>query len=162
MNRAILIGRLTRDPELRTTSNTGVSVCTFTVAVDRRRSRDREKEADFIPVVVWREQAENCAKYLRKGSQVGVCGSIQTRSYDAQDGSKRYVTEVVCDECEFVDSKPQGDGQSYGGGSSYGGGQSYGGSAGYGAPAQKPSAAPANDFASQGFTQVDDDDQLPF
>ena len=116
MNKAILIGRLTRDPELRTTSNTGVSVCTFTVAVDRRRSRDREQQADFIPVVVWREQGENCAKYLRKGSQVGVCGSIQTRSYDAQDGSKRYVTEVIADEVQFLSSRSEnGDGGSAGG-----------------------------------------------
>lgn len=119
MNKAILIGRLTRDPELRTTSNTGVSVCTFTVAVDRRRSRDREQQADFIPVVVWREQGENCAKYLRKGSQVGICGSIQTRSYDAQDGSKRYVTEVIADEVQFIGSRSDnGDSGSTGGYSS--------------------------------------------
>ena len=106
MNRVFLIGRLTKDPDLRTTDS-GISRCTFTLAVDRRRSRDKGKETDFIPVVVWREQAENCAKYLRKGSQAGVCGSMQIRSYDAQDGSKRYVTEVVADEVQFLTSRSE-------------------------------------------------------
>ncbi len=108
MNRAMLIGRLTRDPELRATSS-GISVCTFTIAVERRfQNRDSQsREADFIPVVVWRGQAENCAKYLQKGSQAAICGSIQTRTYDAPDGSKRYVTEVVADEVQFL-SRPNG------------------------------------------------------
>ena len=108
MNRAMLIGRLTKDPELRATGS-GLAVCTFTLAVDRRfANRDTQtKEADFIPVVVWRGQAENCAKYLHKGSQAAICGSIQTRSYDAPDGSKRYVTEVVADEVQFL-SRPNG------------------------------------------------------
>lgn len=102
MNKAIIIGNLTRDPELRVTQQTGTAVCTFTVAVSRRFQRDGENQADFIPVVVWRAAAENCSKYLRKGSQVAVCGSIQTRSYDAQDGTKRYVTEIVADEVKFL------------------------------------------------------------
>ena len=106
MNRAMLIGRLTRDPDLRATGS-GIAVCTFTIAVDRRftNKETQQREADFIPVVVWRAQAENCAKYLHKGSQAAVCGSIQTRSYDAPDGSKRYVTEVVADEVQFLGSR---------------------------------------------------------
>ncbi len=105
MNRAILVGNLTRDPEVRVL-NSGVSVCSFTVAVNRRFANQQgEREADFIPVVVWRAQAESCARYLRKGSKVAVCGTIQTRSYDAQDGTKRYVTEVVADEVQFLDSR---------------------------------------------------------
>ena len=107
MNRAMLIGRLTRDPELRATPS-GVSVCTFSLAVDRRFKQDGQPQADFIPVVVWRGQADNCAKYLHKGSQAAVCGSIQTRTYDAQDGSKRYVTEVVAEEVQFLTPKPNG------------------------------------------------------
>ncbi len=108
MNRAMLIGRLTKDPELRATGS-GIAVCTFTIAVDRRfANRDSQtREADFIPIVVWRAQAENCAKYLHKGSQAAISGSIQTRSYDAPDGSKRYITEVVADEVQFL-SRPGG------------------------------------------------------
>ena len=109
MNRAMLIGRLTKDPELRATAS-GIAVCTFTIAVDRRfANRDSQtREADFIPIVVWRAQAENCAKYLHKGSQAAISGSIQTRSYDAPDGSKRYITEVVADEVQFL-SRPGGN-----------------------------------------------------
>lgn len=102
MNRAIIVGNLTRDPELRKTSN-DISVCNFTIAVNRRFNNTQgQREADFIPIVVWRAQADNCYRYLKKGRQVAVIGSIQTRSYDAQDGSKRYVTEVVADEVEFL------------------------------------------------------------
>lgn len=102
MNKCFLIGNLTKDPELKTTTS-GTSVCNFTLAITRRFSNQQgEREADFLPVVVWRAQAENCAKYLRKGSQVAVSGSIQTRSYDAQDGTRRYVTEIVGDEVKFL------------------------------------------------------------
>ena len=106
MNRAMLIGRLTKEPELRATGS-GISVCTSTLAVDRYAKQVEEKKADFLPVVAWRGQAENCAKYLHKGSQAAVCGSIQTRSYDATDGSKRYVTEIVADEVKFLSSPKQ-------------------------------------------------------
>ena len=110
MNRAMLIGRLTKDPELRATGS-GIAVCTFTLAVERRfANRDSQtREADFIPVVVWRAQAENCAKYLHKGSQAAICGSIQTRTYDAPDGTKRYITEVVADEVQFLGRPNNGD-----------------------------------------------------
>ena len=97
MNHAFIIGNLTKDPEQRTTQN-GISVCTFTVAVSRSYGKD---EADFIPVVAWRGLAESCGKNLHKGNRVAVCGSIQTRSYDAQDG-KRYVTEILADEVKFL------------------------------------------------------------
>lgn len=122
MNKCVLIGNLTKDPELKTTASSGVSVCNFTVAVNRRFSNQQgERETDYIPVVVWRTQAENCARYLRKGSQVAVAGSIQTRSYEAQDGTRRYVTEVVADEVKFLNriagrEGEQGENQGYTGG----------------------------------------------
>ena len=109
MNKVILIGNLTKDPEISTTQN-GVSVCRFTIAVSRRfTNAEGERETDFLNVVAWRNLADNCHKYLKKGSKAAVTGSIQTRTYDAQDGSKRYVTEIVAEEVEFVGSK-QGNG----------------------------------------------------
>ena len=109
MNKAILVGNLTRDPELRATAS-GISVCTFTIAVNRRVSRDAQgqKEADFIPIVTWRGLADNCFRYLHKGSKAAVTGSIQTRSYDAQDGTRRYVTEILADEVEFLSAANNG------------------------------------------------------
>lgn len=102
MNKAILVGNLTRDPELRMTGG-NVPVCSFTIAVNRPFANAQgEREADFIPVVVWRSQAESCAKYLKKGSKVSVCGSIRTRTYDDKEGNKRYITEVVADEVQFI------------------------------------------------------------
>jgi len=105
MNKVILIGNLTKDPELATTTN-GISVCRFTLAVSRKyKNAEGEYETDFLNVVVWRGQAENCHKYLRKGSKVAAVGAIQTRSYDAQDGTKKYVTDIVADEVEFLTTK---------------------------------------------------------
>ena len=105
MNKVILVGNLTRDPELITT-NSGVSMCRFTVAVQRRfASSDGNRETDFIPVIVWRAQADNCYKYLKKGSKAGVVGSMQTRNYETPEGQKRYVTEVVAEEVEFMSTK---------------------------------------------------------
>lgn len=105
MNRVILIGNLTRDPELQTT-NSGVSVCRFSLAVSRRfANAEGEREADFINITVWRNQGENCHKYLKKGSKCAVIGRIQTSSYDAPDGSKRYTTDVVADEVEFISTR---------------------------------------------------------
>ena len=110
MNKVILIGNLTRDPELITTNN-GISLCRFSLAVQRRfASQDGEREADFINIVVWRAQADNCYKYLKKGSKCGVVGSLQTRSYDATDGTKRYSTEVVAEEVEFLSNKGSSSG----------------------------------------------------
>lgn len=107
MNKAILVGNLTKDPEMRTTPN-GVSVTSFTVAVQRRyKDADGNYQADFINCVAWRSTAEFVAKYFTKGSRIGVVGTIQTRTYDDQNGNKRYVTEVVADEVEFAGSKTQ-------------------------------------------------------
>ena len=105
MNKVFLIGRLTRDPELRYTgSNTAVA--SFTIAVNRTfQNQQGEREADFINIVVWRKQAENVKNYLTQGSQVAIDGRIQTRSYDDNNGQKRYVTEVVADNVEFLGSK---------------------------------------------------------
>ena len=105
MNKVILVGNLTKDPELVTTNN-GISLCRFTLAVQRRyTSGDGEREADFINIVVWRGQADNCYKYLKKGNKAGVVGSIQTRAYDGTDGTRKYATEVVAEEVEFLTSK---------------------------------------------------------
>lgn len=105
MNKCILVGNLTKDPELTTTSN-GVAVCRFSIAVSRRyASADGSRETDFLNIVVWRNLGENCHKFLKKGSKVGIVGNIQTRSYDATDGSKRYVTEIVAEEVEFLSTK---------------------------------------------------------
>lgn len=107
MNKVILIGNLTKDPELTTTTS-GVSVARFTIAVSRRYTNSEgERETDFLNVVAWRGLADTCHKFLRKGSKTAIVGSVQTRSYDAQDGTKRYLTEVVADEVEFVGARPQ-------------------------------------------------------
>ncbi len=101
MNKVFLIGNLTKDPELSTTTS-GISVCKFTIAVSRRFGNN---ETDFLPVIAWRGQAENCSKFLKKGSKAAISGSIQTRTYDANDGSKRYITEIVADEVQFLSTK---------------------------------------------------------
>lgn len=97
MNKVVLIGRLTKDPELRYTPGNGIAVSSLTLAVDNYNSKTGEKGADFIPVVVWGKSAENVAQYCVKGSQIAVSGRISNRSYDAKDGTKRYITEVVAD-----------------------------------------------------------------
>ena len=105
MNKVILIGRLVRDPELRYTSS-NIPVATFSLAVNRNfAGQNGERETDFINIVVWRKQAENCKNYINQGSQVAIDGRIQTRSYDDQNGQKRYVTEVVADNVQFLDTK---------------------------------------------------------
>ena len=107
MNKVILIGNLTRDPELVTTNN-GISLCKFGLAVQRRfSSNDGEKDVDFFNIVVWRGPAENCYKYLKKGSKVGILGSIQTRSYESNDGTKKYAFDIIAEEVEFLSSKNQ-------------------------------------------------------
>lgn len=93
---------MTKDPELRKTSS-DVSVCTFTIACSRRfKNSSGEREADFLPIVVWRAQADNCYRYLKKGNRVAVSGSIQTRSYEDKDGNRRTMTEIVADDVEFI------------------------------------------------------------
>ena len=109
MNKALLIGRLTKDPELRATS-TGRNVCQFSIAVNRNfTNANGEREADFINCVVWDKQAENLVKYQKKGNQIAVDGRIQTRNYEDKDGKRVYVTEVVADRVQFLDSRNSGN-----------------------------------------------------
>ena len=175
LNHITIMGRLTRDPELRRTGS-GVAVASFTVAVDRDfGGRDGgEKETDFIDCVAWRQTGEFVSKYFTKGRMIVVSGRLQIRSWTDKDGNKRRTAEVVADNCYFGDSKRDSDGGSYGGntyggnsygGNTYGGNQgSYGGnsygqqqSGGFGGYAQ-PASSPASDFAML----EDDDAQLPF
>lgn len=109
MNKVILIGRLTKDPEF-TTTGSGINVCRFALAVERKfTNADGEKEVDFLNIVAWRGLADNCNKYLRKGNKCGVVGSIQTRSYDANDGTKKYLTEIIAEEIEFLSPKTENE-----------------------------------------------------
>ncbi|MDC3414926.1 single-stranded DNA-binding protein [Aquibacillus sp. 3ASR75-11] len=135
LNRVVLVGRLTRDPDLRYTPN-GVAVANFTIAVNRPFSNQQgNREADFINCVVWRRAAENLANFMKKGSLVGVDGRLQSRSFDGQDGKRVFVTEVVADSVQFLDSK---------GSSSQGGGQQ--GSPGY---QEKQSQSNNQEFSRQ-------------
>ena len=169
LNHIVIMGRLTRDPELRRTGS-GIAVASFTVAVDRDfGGRDGgEKETDFIDCVAWRHTGEFVSKYFTKGSMIVVSGRLQIRGWTDKDGNKRRTAEVVADNCYFGESKRSAEGgyqsnNSYGG-NSYGGNQgSYGGnsygqqSGGFGGYAQ-PAPSPASDFAML----EDDDAQLPF
>jgi len=117
VNLVVLIGRLTRDPELKYLANTGTPVATFSLAVDRELSKDKRQEveskgqptADFINIIAWGKQAENCANYLKKGKLAAVSGRLQSRSYEGKDGTKRYITEVVATRVEFLEWKEKTD-----------------------------------------------------
>ena len=150
MNRVELVGRITKDPEVKLTSSQ-TAYCNFTVAVDRKfKDQNGERQADFINCVAWRQTANFIGKYFHKGSKIGVCGSLQTRSYENQNGQKIFVTEVVVDDAEFVDSKNGSEGAS---------------SAAYSKPASKPAdsfAPPAQGTAAASapkapMTRIDDD-----
>ena len=145
MNKVILVGRLTRDPELRVTTS-GVSVCSFSVACDRRFVRQgEERKADFINCIAWRQTGEFVSKYFTKGNRIALEGSLQTRDWTDNDGKKRYATEVIVDNVEFAQSKNENSGAT-------GGFQ--------GAPIGN--AAPENnDSDIDGFMPIDDED-LPF
>ena len=107
MNKVFLIGRLTRDPELATVGQ-GTEVCKFSIAVDRQfKSASGERQTDFFNIVVWRAAAVNCHKYLKKGSQCAVFGRIETRTYDDKDGNKRYATDIIADQVEFLGTSKQ-------------------------------------------------------
>ena len=109
MNKVILMGRLTRDPEVRYTQTNNTMVTSFTLAVNRRFARQgEERQADFIPVVVWSKTAEFCSKYFKKGQQVGVIGRMQTRNWEDENKVKHYVTEVVAEEAYFADTRRDG------------------------------------------------------
>ena len=164
LNHIVIMGRLTRDPELRRTG-TGVAVASFTVAVDRDFAgrESGERETDFIDCVAWRNTGEFVSKYFTKGSMIVVSGRLQIRGWTDKEGNKRRTAEVVADNVYFGESKRSGDSGSYSNGNSFGG-NSYGGNT-YSAPAA-PSfgnyAAPAANSASD-FAMLDDDDaQLPF
>lgn len=108
MNKVFLIGNLVKEPEMRSTGS-GTAVCTMRIAVTRRRANQNgERVSDFFEIIAWRGLAELCGKYLSKGKKISVIGELQTRSYDAKDGSKRYVTEVIADEIEFLSPKQAG------------------------------------------------------
>ncbi len=108
MNKAILIGRLTKEPETRYTQTNNIQVTSFTLAVNRRFAKEGEQQADFINIVAWNKTAEFVSKYFKKGQQVAVVGRIQTRNYDDNNGVKHYVTEVIAEEVYFADSKKEG------------------------------------------------------
>ena len=107
MNKAVLLGRLVRDPETRYTQGNNTAVCSFSLAVNRRFKQEGQPDADFINVVAWAKTAEFVSKYFTKGQQVGVIGRIQTRNYDDKEGKKVFVTEVVAEEVNFADSKKE-------------------------------------------------------
>ena len=110
MNKVILMGRLTRDPEVRYTQTNNTLVASFSLAVNRRFAKPgEERSADFINIVAWGKTGEFCSKYFKKGQQVGVIGRIQTRTWDDENGQKRYATEVIAEEAYFADSKRDGD-----------------------------------------------------
>lgn len=183
LNRVILIGRLTRDPELRYTP-AGVAVTQFTIAVDRPfTSQGGEREADFIPVVTWRQLAETCANYLRKGRLTAVEGRIQVRNYENNEGKRVYVTEVIADNVRFLESpnreggggsgreesSSNGGGNSGGSGGgnrpepSYGGGGNGGNRGGSQAPRGGGSSSNNQDPFSDDGRPIDiSDDDLPF
>lgn len=109
MNRVILLGRLTKDVDVRYTQATNIMVASFSLAVNRRFAKEgEERQADFINIVVWSKTAEFCSKYFKKGQQVGVIGRLQTRNYEDDKGVKHYITEVVAEEVYFADSKKEG------------------------------------------------------
>ena len=139
MNKVILVGRLTKDPEVKNTSSQ-VPFCNFTIAVDRRfKDQSGQRQADFINCVAWRQTASFIGQYFHKGSKIGVVGSIQSRSFDDNQGQRKYVTEVLVDEAEFVDSA-NGQGQ----------GNGQGRNQGQQAPSAAPAAAPAPQAPAQG------------
>lgn len=181
LNRVVLVGRLTRDPDLRYTPN-GVAVANFNIAVNRPFSNQQgNREADFIDCVTWRRQAENLANYMKKGNQVGVDGRLQTRRYEDKDGKMVYVTEVVADSVQFLEAKGgqgapggfnQGDQGGFGGQGNQGGG--FGGQGGFsqepnrGGGFQQQNQYPNNNrrdddpFKDSGEPIDISDDDLPF
>lgn len=160
LNRVVIVGRLTRDPELRYTPN-GVAVANFTVAANRPfRNQQGEQEADFINCVTWRKQAENLANFMRKGSLIGVDGRIQTRSYEGQDGRMVYVTEVLAENIQFLE--PRGASQQRGDSGGYAGNDSYQHQAPPPMREDTSTQQSQNPFENDG-EQIDiSDDDLPF
>lgn len=149
MNKAILMGRLVRDPELRSTQS-NIPVCTFTLAVDRRfKNANGERQADFIPIVCWRQQAEFASRYFKQGSRMAVVGSIQTRNWDDAEGKRHYATEVIADEVYFAEGRRNDSAAPAGGNYN---------------SAPQPSSKPYDTTAGDRFMESmpDDDTSLPF
>lgn len=144
MNKVVLIGRLTKDPELKFTT-TGTAVTTFTVAVNRKYKREGQPEADFIPVVVWGKQAESTANYMSKGKLIGISGRIETRSYEAKDGTRRYVTEIIAEEVSFLEWGDKSSNANTSNNDNYG----------HGGFSQ-------DQFATPDMTPMEDDEDIPF
>ena len=143
MNKVILMGRLTRDPEMRQTQS-GVPVCSFSIAVNRRFAKDGQQNADFINCTAWRQQAEFICKYFAKGAMISVVGNLQSRSWENQEGKKQYATDVVVDEVYFTGSRTESHTSTDGG---------------FAAPAKDPFA----DIDTMGFQAIDgSEDDLPF
>ncbi|WP_059040645.1 single-stranded DNA-binding protein [Paenibacillus rubinfantis] len=176
LNRVILIGRLTKDPDMRYTP-AGVAITQFNLAVDRPfTSNGGEREADFIPIVTWRQLAENCANYLRKGRLAAVEGRIQVRSYDNNEGKRVYVTEVVADNVRFLESPNReggnggnggnrsAEGGNYGGssGGGYGTGGGYGAGGSYGGNNSSRGSRDYDPFSDEGRPIDISEDDLPF
>lgn len=167
INRVVLVGRLTKDPELKYTPN-GIASCRFTVAVNRTfKGQNNEQEADFVSCVAWRKQAENLANFMKKGSLVGLEGRIQTGSYEGQDGKRVYTTDVVADSIQFLEPKATGGSQgvpNYQSSTNTGGTHQSGSQGNYGGNNNHPSYTRADEdpFAnSKGPIEVSQDD-LPF
>ncbi|HEL1987418.1 single-stranded DNA-binding protein [Streptococcus suis] len=163
INNVVLVGRMTRDAELRYTPS-NQAVATFTLAVNRNfKNQNGEREADFINVVIWRQQAENLANWAKKGALIGVTGRIQTRSYDNQQGQRVYVTEVVAESFQLLESRTAREGQ----GGGYSAGNSFAGGNGYNSPYQAPAQSTPNfareesPFGASNPMDISDDD-LPF
>lgn len=162
LNRVILIGRLTKDPELRYTP-AGVAVTQFTIAVDRPfSSSGGEREADFIPVVTWRQLAETCANYLRKGRLTAVEGRIQVRNYENNEGKRVYVTEVIADNVRFLESNRDSSPREEGYSSNNGGGYNADGGSQSNRPAQAPRSTNVDPFKDDGRPIDISEDDLPF
>ncbi|CRH94178.1 Helix-destabilizing protein [Chlamydia trachomatis] len=163
INNVVLVGRMTRDAELRYTPSNR-AVATFTLAVNRQfKNQNGEREADFINVVIWRQQAENLANWAKKGALIGITGRIQTRNYENQQGQRVYVTEVVADNFQLLESRTarEGQGGGYNAGNSYSGGNDYNSS--YQTPAQSTPnfAREESPFGTTNPMDISDDD-LPF
>ncbi|HHX18665.1 MAG TPA: single-stranded DNA-binding protein [Clostridium sp.] len=140
MNKVILMGRLTKDPEMRYTNTNNIPVCSFSIAVDRRFTKqNEEKQADFFPIVAWNKNAEFCSKYLQKGKKIVVVGRLQTRTWDDNEGKRHYITEVIAEETYFAESKKA-----------------------EGSYNDDYNPMPTSEQPSEGFIPIDDDDELPF
>jgi single-strand DNA-binding protein len=140
MNKVILMGRLTKDPEMRYTANNNTAKCSFSLAVDRRFTKQgEERQADFFNIIAWEKTAEFCSKYFTKGMKIAIVGRLQNRTWDDNEGKKHYITEVIVEEANFVESKKS-----------------------EGTPSQKPSGGSSGAGQADEYYPAIEDDELPF